>query len=106
MLPFCIFTMGDHKHKSKESKKKSKKEHKKHKKHKKEESSSEPEIDYNDPSLWVEKDQPEPAPPPSQSSAPRHEWMLNESFDFGSLGVAREKPENTPKPDPDQVGTK
>lgn len=98
--------MGDHKHKSKESKKKSKKEHKKHKKHKKEESSSEPEIDYNDPSLWVEKDQPEPAPPPSQSSAPRHEWMLNESFDFGSLGVAREKPENTPKTDPDQVGTK
>lgn len=107
--------MGEHKHK-----KKSKKEHKKHKRSKREDQ----EIDYSDPSLWVEKaDEGSPsaeqsAIPTAASNAPtatatasnnapvqRESWMLDDSFDFASLGRAQEKPESN-KPDPDQVRKK
>lgn len=102
--------MGDHKHK-----KKSKKEHKKHKKSRHHDQHDSP-VDYNDPSLWVEADASEPAPAmettltPAQQQQPtvqREAWMVNDGFDFGSLGTAREKPDDKkPKIDPDQVSTK
>ena len=102
--------------KSKKSKKDKKHHHKKHKKHSRHHSDSsqsdnEQEIDYSDPSLWVEStdQQSTAAPPiatatqePQQQQAPRHEWMLNESFDFGSLGSAKPKEEEI-KPNPDEV---
>lgn len=116
-MNFVCLNMGnDHKHKSnKDSKKKSKKEHKKHKKSKRQNSDSEPEIDYSDPSLWVEKESDVPPPATSApeeeevksaqpSAGPRHGWMLSDSFDFGSLGTARQPTEESkPKPDPDEV---
>ena len=104
--------------KSKKSKKDKKHHHKKHKKHLRHHSDSshsdnEQEIDYSDPSLWVEAtDQQSTTAPPiatttatqeqqQEQQAPRHEWMLNESFDFGSLGSA--KPKEEIKPNPDEV---
>ncbi|KAI9271408.1 CwfJ C-terminus 1-domain-containing protein-like protein [Sporodiniella umbellata] len=119
--------MGDHKHK-KESKKSSRKEHKesskRHHKHKKGSKEKELEIDYSDPSLWVEaSDQIEMTPaeylksqqegmaaknqegfddlgalPKEESS--RHGWMLDSGFDFGSMGLS--KPKEEPKPNPDE----
>ncbi|KAL0075210.1 CwfJ C-terminus 1-domain-containing protein-like protein [Phycomyces blakesleeanus] len=119
--------MGEHK--SKDSKRKSKKEgkeHREHRKHKKSSSKkhhseSETEIDYNDPSLWVETGESE-APEWKAVNAPtelavaadeitvdqpkreaaRHDWMLNETFDFSSLGETRIKKEDKPKPNPDE----
>lgn len=120
--------MGDHKHK-KESKKSSRKEHKesdkRHHKHKKNSKEKEVEIDYSDPSLWVEASGNEEMTPaeylksqqegvsarnqefvndnvaqPKEESS-RHGWMLDSGFDFGSMGLAKQKEE--PKPDPDQV---
>ncbi|EIE80507.1 hypothetical protein G6F55_003340 [Rhizopus delemar] len=125
--------MGDHKHK-KDSKKSSRKEHreshKEHKKHKKSskrrEDEKEVEIDYSDPSLWVEapgstemtpaeylKNQQEGISARSQEALnedttqpkeenARHGWMLDSGFDFSSMGVARQKEEDKQKPDPDQ----
>ncbi|KAG1473468.1 hypothetical protein G6F56_000939 [Rhizopus delemar] len=119
--------MGDHKHK-KESKKSSRKEHKesdkRHHKHKKNSKEKEVEIDYSDPSLWVEASGNEEMTPaeylksqqegvsarnqefvndnvaqPKEESS-RHGWMLDSGFDFGSMGLAKQKEE--PKPDPDQ----
>ncbi|KAF7727149.1 hypothetical protein EC973_008010 [Apophysomyces ossiformis] len=102
--------MGEHK-RSKKSKK-DKKEKKLKKSSKQDHSESEPEIDYSDPSLWVEKTDTETtsnqsqAPEgsvqaPKQGSA-RHGWMLDESMDFGSFGIAKTKPE-TLKPHPDEI---
>ncbi|KAI7858632.1 CwfJ C-terminus 1-domain-containing protein-like protein [Circinella umbellata] len=100
--------------KSKKSKKDKKHHHKKHKRHSRHHSDSshsdnEQEIDYSDPSLWVEAtDQQSTTAPPiatttatQEQQAPRHEWMLNESFDFGSLGSAKPKEEEI-KPNPDE----
>lgn len=119
--------MGDHKHK-----KSSKKDHKdsssrEHKRHKKSSSShkKEKEIDYSDPSLWVEAGtnseitpaehlrnqqratesidhdtQPNSLP---QEEEARHGWMLDGGMDFGAMGVARVKEEDKPKPNPDFV---
>lgn len=129
--------MGDHKYK-KDSKKSSRKEHreshKEHKKHKKSskrrEDEKEVEIDYSDPSLWVEapgstemtpaeylKNQQEGISARSQEALnedttqpkeenARHGWMLDSGFDFSSMGVARQKEEDKQKPDPDQVKEK
>lgn len=125
--------MGDHKHKSKKSSKdhkersssSSKREHKKHKSsHKK----TEKELDYSDPSLWVEVGATEITPAehlrnhqraaeatssvketttddsmyPQEQEA-RHGWMLDGGLDFGSMGSARVKEEDKPKPNPDFV---
>ena len=95
--------MGDHKHK-----KKSKKEHKKHKKSKHHDHNDSA-IDYNDPSLWVEAGasaSPSETAPQQPSTIQREAWMVNDGFDFGSLGTAREKPDEKPKIDPDQVSTR
>lgn len=126
--------MGDHKHK-----KSSKRDHKEssshdHKKHKKSSSSKkEKEIDYSDPSLWVEagnnvseitpaehlrnhqraqesREQDnisisqEPASLPQEEEA-RHGWMLDGGMDFGAMGTARIKEEDKPKPNPDFVSS-
>lgn len=126
--------MGDHKHKSKKSSRdhkerssssSSKREHKKHKSsHKK----AEKELDYSDPSLWVEVGATEITPAehlrnhqraaeavsstnknstddsmyPQEQEA-RHGWMLDGGLDFGSMGSARVKEEEKPKPNPDFV---
>lgn len=123
--------MGDHKHK-----KSSKRDHKdsssrEHKKHKKSSSSSkqEKEIDYSDPSLWVEagtnvseitpaehlrnhqrahesreQDAQQAATLPQEEEA-RHGWMLDGGMDFGAMGTARVKEEDKPKPNPDFVSS-
>lgn len=125
---FILFQiMGNHKHKKEKS---SKKEHKEssreHKKHKKSSRQKDDEIDYSDPSLWVEaEDNTEMTPAeylrnqqqntdaknnlsqetmeqPMQENA-RHGWMLDSGFDFGSLGTARQKEEDKSKPNPDEV---
>lgn len=130
--------MGDRKE-SKKSKK-SHSDHKSHKKHKKHRSrhdkndspSSEPEIDYNDPSLWsVEKTFEGVAPvtvaapsaatavaPTAVDSAPvpvqadvetgpmRDTWMTDEGMDFTSFGAVKQKAPKEEKPNPDVVGAK
>ncbi|KAI8646313.1 CwfJ C-terminus 1-domain-containing protein-like protein [Parasitella parasitica] len=125
--------MGDHKHKK--EKKLSKREHRDssssrdHKKHKKSSSSRhkaerQEEIDYSDPSLWVEAggNSSELTPAdyltsqqkaneakgqehdissmPKEKDAP-HGWMLDGGLDFGDMGSARIKKEDKPKPNPD-----
>lgn len=119
--------MGDHKHK-----KSSKRDHKEssssrdHKKHKKS-SKKEKEIDYSDPSLWVEAGTNVAEITPAEhlrnhqkaseareqeldadSTLPqehdaRHGWMLDGGMDFGAMGTARIKEEDKPKPNPDFV---
>ncbi|CEP11049.1 hypothetical protein [Parasitella parasitica] len=125
--------MGDHKHKK--EKKSSKREHqdssssRDHKKHRKSSSSRrkaerEEEIDYSDPSLWVEAGGTSSEMTPadyltSQQNADkakeqtydvlsmpreqdaRHGWMLDGGLDFGDMGLARIKKEDKPKPNPD-----
>jgi CCR4-NOT transcriptional regulation complex NOT5 subunit len=135
----CIpthLTMGDRKE-SKKSKK-SHSDHKSHKKHKKHRSrhdkndspSSEPEIDYNDPSLWsVEKTIEGVAPvsnvapsaatavaPTAVDAAPvpvqddvdngpvRDTWMTDAGMDFTSFGTVKQKAPKEEKPNPDVVG--
>ncbi|KAI9496028.1 CwfJ C-terminus 1-domain-containing protein-like protein [Zychaea mexicana] len=99
----------------KSKKPKKDKKHKKHKKHSHHHSDSDDdqEIDYSDPSLWVEAEpsSSSAAPPATTTTAaaqepkaeggppPRHEWMLNDAFDFGSMGTARPKQETKPDPD-------
>lgn len=103
-----------------------------HKKHKKMSSSSKrreesKEIDYNDASLWVEapgtteimpaehlrnqqqadragqeQSQPTADTLPQQEEA-RHGWMLDGGLDFGSMGTARVREQDKPKPNPDMV---
>ncbi|KAI8048599.1 CwfJ C-terminus 1-domain-containing protein-like protein [Gilbertella persicaria] len=127
--------MGDHKHKKEKKPSSKKREHKEsrserdHKKHKKISSrhKEETEIDYSDPSLWVEagggaeeitpaehlrniqqateaRNQPvdtnELSLPQEQEA--RHGWMLGGGFDFGSMGTARVREEDKPKPNPDE----
>lgn len=119
--------MGDHKHKSKKSSKRdhkdsSSREHKRHKSSSKKE--KEKEIDYSDPSLWVEVGAEEATPAehlrnhqraaeatmeeseeislPQEEEA-RHGWMLDGGLDFGAMGTARVKEEDKPKPNPDFV---
>ncbi|KAG0167148.1 hypothetical protein DFQ28_003381 [Apophysomyces sp. BC1034] len=102
--------MGEHKRSKKPKKEKKEKKHKKSSKQ--DHSESEPEIDYSDPSLWVEKSDndapaaqpqvPEAAVQQPQQGSARHGWMLDESMDFGSFGTARAKPE-TFKPHPDEI---
>lgn len=137
---FLISNMGDHKHKKDRDSKKSSSSkrhhkesssssHREHKKHKKSSSSrQEPEIDYSDPSLWVEAEsqtaeltpaehllnqqkateaneqaeQDNSAALPKEQEA-RHGWMLDGGLDFGSMGTARVREEDKPKPNPDQV---
>ncbi|CAM0136619.1 Pre-mRNA-splicing factor cwf19 [Umbelopsis sp. WA50703] len=125
--------MGDRKE-SKKSKK-SHSDHKSHKKHKKHRSrhdkndspSSEPEIDYNDPSLWsVEKTIEGVAPvsnvapsaatavaPTAVDAAPvpvqddvdngpvRDTWMTDAGMDFTSFGTVKQKAPKEEKPNPD-----
>jgi hypothetical protein len=117
--------MGDHKHKSKKS---SKRDHKdsssRDSKRHKSSSKKEKEIDYSDPSLWVEVGAEEATPAEhlrnhqraaeaaveesSEVSLPqeeeaRHGWMLDGGLDFGAMGTARVKEEDKPKPNPDFV---
>lgn len=130
--------MGSDKKESKRSKK-SRSEHKSHKKHKKhhrskndegDASNSEPEIDYNDPSLWTaEKTIEGIAPvtynplsvataiaPTAVETAPvavepsatnpetaRDSWMTDASLDFSSFGSVKQKQPKEDKPNPDQV---
>lgn len=119
--------MGNHKHKKEKlSKKEHKESSREHKKHKKSSRQKDDEIDYSDPSLWVEaEDNAEMTPAeylrnqqqntdaknnlsqetieqPMQENA-RHGWMLDSGFDFGSLGTARQKEEDKSKPNPDEV---
>jgi hypothetical protein len=127
--------MGDHKHKKDSKKSSSKREHsshgshRDHKKHKKSNSSKRndetKEIDYSDPSLWVEapgtteitpaehlrnhqqadltrEEQPAAETLPQQEEA-RHGWMLDGGLDFGSMGIARVREEDKPKRNPDEV---
>lgn len=142
--------MGDHKHKKEHKKSSSsKRDHKEshssssgrdHKKHKKSSSSSkkekQSEIDYSDPSLWVEagndsvaevtpsehlrnhqrasearNQDPDQEMTESTASFPqeqdaRHGWMLDGGLDFGAMGTARVKEEDKPKPNPDVVSRK
>lgn len=119
--------MGDHKHKSKDkskSSKKDRKEHHHHRKHKKSSSSRQEanlndnsnesmDIDYSDPSLWVEKADhdnmatpatiEQPTSVPQQQQNARHDWMLDSSFDFGDFGSKKPEPKEEDKPNPDQV---
>ncbi|KAI8331634.1 CwfJ C-terminus 1-domain-containing protein-like protein [Blakeslea trispora] len=121
--------MGEHKHK-KEKKPSKKRDHKEsrsehsHKKHKKRQQD---EIDYSDPSLWVEAGGEEASPAehllniqranearqqqpteadsmslPQEQEA-RHGWMLGGGFDFGSMGTARVREQDKPKPNPDEL---
>ncbi|CAO3586095.1 unnamed protein product [Absidia cylindrospora] len=75
-------------------------------------------LDYSDPSLWVEKDDhmnaatPAPAAqqqqqPSSTSSPPqqqaRHDWMLNDSFDFSDMGTKKTVAKDEDKPNPDEL---
>ncbi|OBZ80699.1 hypothetical protein A0J61_11252, partial [Choanephora cucurbitarum] len=126
--------MGEHKHK-KEKKSSKKRDHKEarserdHKKHKKSiRHEKESEIDYSDPSLWVEAgggvEEATPAEhllnvqrateareqpvEPDQLNLPqeqeaRHGWMLGGGFDFGSMGTARIREQDKPKPNPDEL---
>jgi hypothetical protein len=130
--------MGSDRKESKRSKK-SRSEHKSHKSHKKhhrskheegDASHSEPEIDYNDPSLWTtEKTIDGIAPvtnnPPSiatataltavetapvavepsagNSESARDSWMTDASLDFSSFGSVKQKQPKEEKPNPDQV---
>ncbi|KAI8879397.1 hypothetical protein K501DRAFT_336113 [Backusella circina FSU 941] len=118
--------MGEHKHK-KDHKSKSDRHDKKHKKKSSSSSSSskrrEKEMDYSDPSLWVEAEGTTEATPaeylknqqqvqepsseqvesyPKEQEA-RHGWMLDGSFDFGGMGTKREREEDKPKPNPDEL---
>jgi hypothetical protein len=130
--------MGSDRKDSKRSKK-SRSEHKSHKKHKNhhrskneegDASNSEPEIDYNDPSLWTtEKTIEGIAPvtniapsiataiaPTAVETAPvavepsaanpesaRDSWMTDASLDFSSFGSVKQKQPKEDKPNPDQV---
>ncbi|KAH8550809.1 CwfJ C-terminus 1-domain-containing protein-like protein [Umbelopsis sp. PMI_123] len=129
--------MGSDRKESKRSKK-SRSEHKSHKKHKKHHRSihedddaslSEPEIDYNDPSLWTaEKTIEGIAPvtnnptsvataiaPTAVETAPvaveansntesaRDSWMTDASLDFSSFGAVKQKQPKEEKPNPDQL---
>lgn len=133
--------MGDHKHKK--ERKSSKREHsssssiRDHKKHKKSSTSSrhkhekEQEIDYSDPSFWVEagdngvhseitpadylksQQQANEAKEQQQDDASfsmlpkeqdaRHGWMLDGGLDFGAMGSARIREQDKPKANPDFV---
>lgn len=130
--------MGDHKRKK--EKKSSKREHKdssssrEYKKHKNSSTSrhkteQKDEIDYSDPSLWVEAGGNSSEVTPAEylrsqqqadqakeqefdvSSMPkeqeaRHGWMLDGGLDFGAMGSARIKEEDKPKANPDFVSNK
>ncbi|KAI8982000.1 CwfJ C-terminus 1-domain-containing protein-like protein [Mycotypha africana] len=134
--------MGESKHKKEAKKSSSKREHKddssnrhsnhrEQKRHRKSGSSRHKkvdhhEVDYSDPSLWVEADHnvaeatpaeqltyqqkametesvADPATFPAEQEA-RHGWMLGggEGFDFADMGTARRR-EETPKPNPDDL---
>ncbi|KAG2212917.1 hypothetical protein INT46_010473 [Mucor plumbeus] len=125
--------MGDHKRKK--EKKSSKRDHRDssssrdHKRHKNSSSSrhkteQKNEIDYSDPSLWVEAGGNSSEVTPAEylrsqqqadqakeqefdvSSMPkeqeaRHGWMFDGGLDFGAMGSARIKEEEKPKANPD-----
>lgn len=130
--------MGDHKHKK--EKKSSKRQHRDsssnrdHKKHKKNsfsrcKAAHEDEIDYSDPSLWVEakgstseitpadylrsqqkandakEQESDVADIPKEQDA-RHGWMLDGALDFSAMGSARIKEEDKTKPNPDFVSNR
>ncbi|KAI8328978.1 CwfJ C-terminus 1-domain-containing protein-like protein [Chlamydoabsidia padenii] len=71
------------------------------------------EVDYSDPSLWVEKTDhdnvvtlapvKQPTPPPPQVPQARHDWMLDSSFDFGDFGSKKPEPKEEDKPNPDKL---
>lgn len=127
--------MGDHKHKSKKSSSRDHKERsgsssskREHKRHKSSSKKVEKEVDYSDPSLWVEVGAAEITPAehlrnhqraaeatsslnetstddsmyPQEQEA-RHGWMLDGGLDFGAMGTAKVKEEDKPKPNPDFV---
>ncbi|KAI7864111.1 CwfJ C-terminus 1-domain-containing protein-like protein [Spinellus fusiger] len=108
--------MGEHKESKKSSREGKIRHHKKHKKSSKsskrserQSDGSETEIDYDDPSLWVESTevscvsttQVTTEAVDKKGEEARHEWMLSDSFDFSSLGEARIKKEDI-KPHPEE----